>query len=92
MPLQRRIPKRGFHNPFSKDIATINVSALNRFEDGSEVTPEVLVAAGLAPKRCDGIKVLAGGELERKLTVSVHYFSQAAITKIEAAGGEAATL
>jgi large subunit ribosomal protein L15 len=92
MPLQRRVPKRGFHNPFSKKIETVNVSWLNRFEDGTEVGPALLERAGLVRKTYDGIKILAGGDLHRKLTVQAHYFSQAAITKIESAGGTAATL
>jgi large subunit ribosomal protein L15 len=87
MPLQRRLPKRGFHNPFRKDIAVVNVEVLNRFEDGSEVTPERLLEAGLIDGIGDGVKVLAMGELSKKLTVHAHHFSQAAAQKIEAAGG-----
>jgi large subunit ribosomal protein L15 len=89
MPLQRRIPKRGFHNQFSKDIAIVNVRSLNRFEDDTEVTPELLIETGLVKRIRDGVKILAEGELQRRLTVKAHEFSRAAIEKIEAAGGSA---
>jgi large subunit ribosomal protein L15 len=92
MPLQRRVPKRGFHNKFSKDVVTVNVSALNRFESGAEVTPELLLEVGLIKKVGDGLKVLGNGELTRALAVKAHAFSAAAIEKIQAAGGSATTL
>ena len=89
MPLQRRLPKRGFNNIFAKEIATVNVSALNAFEDGATVTIEALVNAGLVKKALDGVKVLGNGELSKKLTVQVNAYSDAAKQKIEAAGGKA---
>lgn len=89
MPLQRRLPKRGFNNIFAKEIATVNVSALNVFEDGATVTIEALVNAGLVKKALDGVKVLGNGELSKKLTVQVNAYSDAAKQKIEAAGGKA---
>ena len=89
MPLQRRIPKRGFNNIFAKTIAAINVSALNAFEDGAEVTAEALVEKGIVKAACDGIKILGNGTLEKKLTVKVAAYSASAKQKIEAAGGKA---
>lgn len=90
MPLQRRIPKRGFVNIFAKEIATVNVSALDKaFDDGAVVTVDALVEAGLVKKVLDGVKVLGNGELTKKLTVQVHAYSEAAKQKIEAAGGKA---
>ncbi len=87
MRLIRRLPKRGFKNPARTEYIGINVSALNAFDAGTEVTPEILKAAGLANGTCDGIKILGVGELDRKLTVTAHAFSASARTKIEAAGG-----
>ena len=89
MPLTRRIPKRGFTNIFAKEYATINVAALNVFEDGSVVTAEALLEMGLIKKVLDGVKVLGGGELEKKLTVNVAKVTASAKEKIEAAGGKA---
>lgn len=89
MPLQRRLPKRGFNNIFAKEIAAVNVSALNMFEDGATVDIEALVNAGLVKKAPDGVKVLGNGELSKKLTVKVNAYSDAAKQKIEAAGGKA---
>ena len=89
MPLQRRLPKRGFNNIFAKEIATVNVSALNAFEDGATVTLEALVNAGLVKKALDGVKVLGYGELSKTLTVQVNAYSESAKQKIEAAGGKA---
>ncbi len=88
MPLTRRLPKRGFTNIFAKEYATVNVSALNVFEDDTVVTNEVLVEAGLIKKVLDGVKVLGGGELEKKLTVSVDKVTESAKEKIEKAGGK----
>ncbi len=88
MPLTRRIPKRGFTNIFAKEYATINVSALNVFEDGSTVTAEALLEMGLIKKVLDGVKVLGGGELEKKLTVNVAKVTASAKEKIEAIGGK----
>lgn len=89
MPLQRRIPKRGFNNIFATKFATINVSDLERFENGSVVDTDAIINAGLIKKPLDGIKVLGNGELTKKLTVQVACFSKSAIEKIEAAGGKA---
>ena len=87
MPLYRRIPKRGFTNRNSLEIIAINVSALNRFEDGTEVTPEVLLQEGVISKIADGVKILGNGEITKKLTVKANAFSAAAKEKIEALGG-----
>ena len=90
MPLQRRIPKRGFVNIFAKEIATVNVAAINdKFDDGATVTIEALVESGLVKKALDGVKVLGQGELTKKLTVQANAFSASAKAKIEAAGGKA---
>lgn len=89
MPLHRRLPKRGFNNIFAKQFVTVNVEALNRFEDGSEVTAETLLSAGVISKTLDGVKVLGNGELSKKLTVKVAAFSGSAKQKIEEAGGKA---
>ena len=88
MPLTRRLPKRGFTNIFAKEYATINVSALNVFEDGSTVNAEALLEMGLIKKVMDGVKVLGGGELEKKLTVNVAKVTASAKEKIEAIGGK----
>ena len=88
MPLTRRIPKRGFTNIFAKEYAIVNVSALNVFDDGAVVTNEALVEKGLVKKVLDGVKVLGGGELEKKLTVSVDKVTESAKEKIEKAGGK----
>ena len=88
-PLMRRIPKRGFNNKFAKVYATINVSDLNKFEDGATVTLESLVNCGIVRKEYDGLKVLGNGELTKKLTVEAKVFSATAKEKIEAAGGNA---
>ena len=89
MPLARRIPKRGFTNIFAKHYAVVNVSELNRFENGTTVNFEVLKKAGLVKKPLDGLKVLGDGTLERKLTVQASKFTQSAMEKITAAGGKA---
>jgi large subunit ribosomal protein L15 len=87
MPLIRRLPKRGFTNPTRTEYIGINVATLNAFDAGSEVTPQTLIAAGLANGPHDGIKILGVGELDRKLSVTAHAFSATAKAKIEAAGG-----
>ncbi len=87
MPLQRRLPKRGFINPFKKQKVIINVRDLNRFESGAEVGPDEILAERLVPGIRDGIKLLAVGELEHPVTVRVHACSSAARKKVEAAGG-----
>lgn len=89
MPLYRRLPKRGFTNIFGTQFAEINVEVLNKFEDGAEITPELLKSEGIVKKQLDGIKVLGNGELAKKLTVKAHKFSKTAVEKIEAAGGKA---
>ena len=88
MPLFRRIPKRGFTCRNSKFIIAINVSDLNRFEDGAEVTVEALKEIGLVKNSRDGVKILGNGELSKKLTVQVSAASAGAVEKIEAAGGK----
>ena len=88
MPLTRRIPKRGFTNIFGKEYAIVNVSALNCFEDGTVITNEALIEAGLIKKPMDGVKVLGGGELTKKLTVNVDKVTESANQKIEAIGGK----
>ena len=87
MPLYRRLPKRGFKCRNSKEIVAINVSALECFEDGAEVTVGALVASGIVTNPRDGVKILGGGEISKKLTVKVNAVSAAAKEKIEAAGG-----
>ncbi len=89
MPLQRRIPKRGFNNIFATPYTTINVAVLNRFEDGAVVNAEALLNAGIIKKAPYGVKVLGNGKIEKSLTVQVAAFSESAKAKIEAAGGKA---
>ena len=89
MPLARRIPKRGFNNIFAKPLEIINLSALNRFEDGETVTAEALLAKGILSKCEYGYKVLGNGNVTKKVTVQASAFSQAAKEAIEAAGGKA---
>ncbi len=89
MPLYRRIPKRGFKNVFKKEWSIINVSDLNAYDEGTEITPELLIEAGKVKQVTAGVKILGNGELEKKLTVKANKFSKAAIEKIEAAGGKA---
>ncbi len=89
MPLYRRLPKRGFNNINTKDIETINVSELEVFEDGAEVTVITLIEQGIIRNPKDGVKILGNGELTKKLTVKVNAYSESAKSKIEAAGGSA---
>ncbi|RKJ41625.1 50S ribosomal protein L15 [Acutalibacter sp. 1XD8-33] len=89
MPLQRRIPKRGFNNIFAKEVVSVNVGSLNCFEDGAQVDVQALKEAGILKKSGDALKILASGELTKKLTVKADAFSEAAKAKIEAAGGKA---
>lgn len=89
MPLYRRIPKRGFTNRNTLDIEAINVSALEVFEDGAEVTIDALIEKGIIKSAKDGVKVLGNGTLSKKLTVKVNAFSEGAKTKIEELGGKA---
>ena len=88
MPLYRRLPKRGFTNIFAKEIAIVNVDVLNRFDDNTVVTPELLLSEGVIKHVYDGIKILGDGEINKKLTVKAHKFSKSAAEKIEAAGGK----
>ena len=88
MPLYRRLPKRGFTNPFTKQIVSINVDRLNIFDNGTEITPEVLLERRVISKVLDGVKILGNGNLEKSLTVKGCKFSKSAIEKIEAAGGK----
>lgn len=88
MPLYRRIPKRGFTCINHKDIVAINVSVLDRFEDGAEVTVDTLVECGIVKNPRDGVKILGNGELTKKLTVKANAFSKSAVEKIEALGGK----
>lgn len=89
MPLFQRLPKRGFTNINRKEYAIVNLDALNRFEDGTEVTPELLIETGVVRNEKSGIKILAKGNIEKKLTVKANKFSSAAKEAIEAAGGTA---
>ena len=87
MPLYRRIPKRGFKNRNSKEIVAINVSVLDRFDDGATVDIEALLNAGVIKEVADGVKILGNGDITKKLTVKANAFSASAKEKIEAAGG-----
>lgn len=90
MPLQRRVPKRGFNNIFRTEMAIVNVATLDKyFEDGDTVTVEALLEKGILNKTLDGVKVLGQGGISKKLTVQVNAFSDSAKSKIEAAGGKA---
>ncbi len=89
MPLQRRLPKRGFNNIFAKNIVSVNVGTLDKFEDGAVVDIQALVEAGIVKNSFDGVKVLGNGNITKKLTVKVSAFSESAKAKIEAAGGKA---
>ena len=89
MPLARRIPKRGFHNIFAKPLESVNVSALEKFEDGAVVDAKVLLDAGILSKCTYGVKILGNGEITKKLTVKASAICESAKAKIEAAGGKA---
>ena len=90
MPLQRRLPKRGFVNIFAKNIVTVNVGTLNaKFDDGAVIDVEALKAAGIIKNRFDGVKILSNGDVTKKFTVKADAYSGAAKEKIEAAGGKA---
>ena len=89
MPLQRRVPKRGFNNIFATRYAIVNLAALNKFENGAVVDTEALKAAGLVKNSYDGVKILGNGALEKNLTVKAAAVSESAKSKIEAAGGKA---
>ena len=89
MPLYRRLPKRGFKNIFAKQYVTVNVEALEKLEDGTEVTAQVLKDKGIISKTLDGVKILGRGELTKKLNVKVAKYTESAKEKIEKAGGKA---
>jgi large subunit ribosomal protein L15 len=89
MPLYRRIPKRGFTNIWRTEYETVNIGALDVFDDGAEVTREALVEKGLVRKSKNGLKILGDGEITKKFTVKAEKFSKSAVEKIEAAGGKA---
>ncbi len=88
MPLARRLPKRGFHNIFAKPLEAVNVSALDKFEDGATVTAQDLLDKGILSKCAYGVKILGSGEITKKLTVEASAFSESAKKKIVAAGGK----
>lgn len=88
IPLYRKLPKRGFKNRFAKEYTTVNISALERFEDGAVVDLDLLANAGLAHKAADGLKILGNGNVDKKFTVRAAAFTAAAKEKIEAAGGK----
>ena len=88
MPLQRRIPKRGFNNIFRKEYAIVNVGDLDIFEENTEITPEVLKEAGLVKKVCDGVKLLGDGDLEKAFTIKLQKVSKTAEEKVLAKGGK----
>jgi large subunit ribosomal protein L15 len=87
-PLYRRLPKRGFTNQFRKEFAIVNLTELNKFAAGTEVTPEVLLESGIVKNARDGIKILGDGEITVQLNVKANKFSQSAVEKIQAAGGK----
>lgn len=89
MPLYRRIPKRGFTNVFKKQWSVMNIADLDVYADGTEITPELLIADGKVKQVTAGIKILGNGEITKKFTVKAHKFSKSAVEKIEAAGGKA---
>ena len=90
MPLQRRVPKRGFNNIFATEMVIVNVATLEKyFDDGATVTVDALLEKGIIKKTLDGVKILGQGELAKKLTVQANAFSETAKSKIEAAGGKA---
>ena len=88
MPLQRRLPKRGFNNIFRKNVVAINVGTLNKFEDGAIVDIAALTEKGIVKNSFDGVKILSNGTITKKLTVKANAFSKGAVAKIEAAGGK----
>jgi large subunit ribosomal protein L15 len=93
MPLKRRVPKRGFHNPFRIEYAVVNLDTLaERFEQGTVITPELLKERGLVANSADRVKILARGDIAKGLTIKAHKFSGKAAEKIAAAGGAAETL
>ncbi|WP_033542782.1 50S ribosomal protein L15 [Planococcus sp. CAU13] len=91
-PIYRRLPKRGFTNINRKDYAIVNLDVLNRFDEGTEITPALLIESGVVSNERSGIKILGNGSLEKKLNVKAHKFSGSAKEAIEAAGGQAEVL
>jgi large subunit ribosomal protein L15 len=89
MPLQRRLPKRGFTNIFKKKYAVVNLVDLDRFGPDEKITPELLAAKGLVKKLGDGLRILGNGDLKAPLKISAHHFSKSALEKIQKAGGTA---
>lgn len=87
-PLQRRLPKRGFTNRFKKEWVEVSLAKLNKFDNGTEVTPQLLLESGIIKTLGDGIKILGNGDLQKKLTVKSHGFTKSALEKIEKAGGK----
>ncbi len=87
MPLHRRLPKRGFNNPFRKEYAVVGLDKLSAFGAGAEVTPQILKERGIVRNLKDGLKILGSGELKHSLRVSAHRFSKSAVDKIQKAGG-----
>lgn len=92
MPIQRRLPKRGFHNHFRKEYQIVNISDLDRLEGVEKITPEVLYEKRLVRKKSMPVKILGNGEITKKFEISAHAFSESARTKIESVGGKAITL
>jgi large subunit ribosomal protein L15 len=92
MPLHRRVPKRGFHNPFRKEFTEVNLASLEIFDTGTIVTPDLLLKRGMIKKVRDGVKVLAKGDLTKALTVRAHKFSAKALERIAGLGGKAEVL
>lgn len=92
MPIQRRLPVRGFTNIFKKEYAIVSLDKLNIFQNGTVVTPKLLKSLGIVKKMKDGIKILGDGDLERSLTVKAHFFSKSALEKIKNAGGNTVTI
>jgi large subunit ribosomal protein L15 len=88
IPLFQRLPKRGFTNINRKEYAIVNLETLNRFDEGTEVTPELLIESGIVSNAKSGIKILGNGTLEKKITVKAHKFSASAVEAIEKAGGQ----
>lgn len=89
MPIQRRVPKRGFNNIFAKKIAEINIGSLESFDEGTVVNSDELIKLGLIKRKFDRIKIIGKGELTKKLTVRAELFSKTAVEKIQSAGGKA---
>jgi len=87
-PLYLRLPKRGFYNKFGKEFVEVNVRDLNRFDNGTEIDPVVLIESGLIKNIRDGVRILGSGELEKSLTVKANGFTKSAVEKIQAAGGK----